>query len=72
MYKCACMTFSECRLLSVAVSSCWYQMDPRIDCNSDPRTSDISSDSELSMKVCTMNVAKHTHSATYKFTVLFH
>lgn len=60
-----------CHLFHIAVSSYWYQMHPRIDWDSNPRTSDISSDSELSVKVC-MNVAKHTHSATYKFTALFH
>lgn len=69
MYDIFCIM---CHLLHIAVSSYWYQMHPRIDWNSDPRKSDISSDSELSMKVCGMNAAKHTHSATYKFTVLFH
>lgn len=61
-----------CHLFDIAVSSYCYQMHPRIDCNTDPRTSDTSSDSELSIEVCGMNVAKHTHSATNKFPVLFH
>lgn len=44
-------------------------MHLRTDWNSDRRTSDISSDSELSTKVCSVNVAKHTHSATHKFSL---
>lgn len=61
-----------CCLFHVTLSSYWYQMHPRIDWNSDPRTSDISSDSELRMNACSVNVAKHTHSATFKISVLFH
>lgn len=74
MYKCKhiCDNFRKDIFSDVAVSSYWYQMHPRIDWNTDPRTSDISRDSKLSRKVCGLNAAKHTHSATYKFTLFFH